>query len=452
MLSPSISDSTGRSRSLSNALKSNPVTNTDEATSDKIELEKRRSSWIPTSRPRIDTPDQAQPVAVPSKLVKSSGTWQPSPPPSKTVVSPVKSTAGKLPWEPSPPPNSKPKQPSSLSDFLARDADEKASPATPGKKMWSPIPVVAATPIQDQLAANKTPRRDSAQSTSSSFADVALGRSRQNSYTEPVSKVTTPIRILSPVSPVVSRSASPAVPALSRTLSSLGSIPTVSSPLANLNTGKAIRIVSKVEKPEEPAIEVKDQEQEKSQRKSVPAASIKKSREQKLAEQREKSDKRKLEQPILSSPESALAPSTEVSPIIGRTRKQKKAIVHAPSPRAEPVEKVPEKSPEKIFEVTPEPAAIPAETQADILASMDFTKSALFKPIFTMDHTFEFTEEELTKGAALLQYSKYTGKESISQLEKMLSKAQAEAAAHQSKFEEIQRMNRQLVSLPSGPS
>lgn len=493
--------------------------------------QKFRSSWEPTSRPR-DVP--AKNAMLPSSaglsaafnevpaFTRSSGTWQPSPPPPKNLLSPSPVPAAltaskvgsslrnvnKAPWEPSPPPTQnrtatelktaqsansvqikKPEAPSSPKEQVRQPpvarailADEDfpalrptqqmetiASVAqTPPKKMWDPVPpVVAISP--NPLSAGQS-RRTSVQSMASGLVDKT--RSRQNSNAELPGKLQTPTRGMSPVtSPSASRSASPVIsPLMNRTTSAINTVPTISSPLANLNTGKQIRILSKgvdeaklkADKAAAEELAIKKIKEEEAAaaaksmiRKSVPATSIKKTKEQKLAEQREKAERRETDSLVSSQPEEPVQ-MIEVAPIVGRARKQKnKQAVNKTG-----ASKVPERAsnPDSEGEQDPDEPEPGSESITDgrmaasdaiseLSKEIDLRTYKFFQPVPGLNFQYSFTTEELEKGQELAQWPTYTGKETIDQLERLLTSARKEAADSLRSFEKCQKRNIKLARL-----
>lgn len=536
--------------------------------------QKARGSWEPSARPRelgartmsnsmLEHVGAGETTHHQLNLTKSSGTWQPSPPPPRIHASPSPKpsfsnlsvsqklgtslrSASKVPWEPSPPPTTQrtasplktshdseaarvpksnaaqvaashlpdasikkpipivaePRQSILVNeDFPALQSTvqpPRSEGAThlngPAKRVWEPVIPVAASPILSQSPKPQSilTRRDSTQSVSS----VPAGRSRQNSVADlPASNTQTPTRGLTPVtSPLSSRASSPVrltTPILNRTTSFLSAAPSISSPLANLNTGKQIRIVSnkasedskaKADKAaaEERAIKrIKEDESAAAAksmiRKSVPANSVKKTKEQKLAEQREKAEKRERESVVSSQPDDAAAPTTEIAPIIGRARKQKNKQV-TPKANAKLAkqssppgnEASPQREPEKVSSSSSlmplEQDEPPTETKPEDIPSsqsktaasdaitelsreVDLRSFKFFLPIPGLNFNYHLTAEELAKGAELSQWPAYTGKETTEQLEAMLSQARREAGENLRALEKLQRRNIRLARM-----
>jgi hypothetical protein len=231
----------------------------------------------------------------------------------------------------------------------------------PIKKGWDSVSV-AVTPLEDQVleagaALNRTSssassifaptpaRRDSVQSVATSFADVAVGRSRRNSLL-PVGVEANAVRSRrgSVTSPNASRSSTPSIfggsytttdtaksPSVASVRPELKTTPSISSPLATLKTGKSMRIVSTPQPTAQPSAAVKRPSSPLEQRKSVPAASVKKSKEQRAAERKEKAAAQlaaaEAEKARLAAERVATASSQEVVPIVARAKKQKQPKV-----------------------------------------------------------------------------------------------------------------------------
>lgn len=498
--------------------------------------QKARGTWEPTARPRemasksfLDSMMSTSTAKSNDRLFheqtiigRSSGTWQPSPPPPKLLLSPSPRPAqvslprpgtalknvSRIPWEPSPPPthsrisspakadqrvvSSQPADPLTSTrssdiipimnhatqaepelleeDFPALQPAQQPGPTTPSeynttKRAWE-----ALSALTSSRPSSPGSRRNSLQSVVTSIASKT--RSRQSSIVEPYSKLQTPTGDQSPaLSPVASRAASPSVsPSLIRTMSGLSAAPAVSSPLANLNTGKQIRIVSKpvdeaklrAEKAlaEEKAIKkIKEEEAalaaKSMVRKSVPATSIKKSREQKTAEQREKAERRELESIVSSQPEES-APVVEVAPIIGRARKQKskQPIAKASSGKFEKRSPSPEidreqESNEHDGQVNTSTSTAATDAILALSNEVDLQSYRFFSPIpdFMNERRLLFSKEELAKGEELSQWSSYTGKETVEQLEKMLAAARKEMNETFKALEKCQRKNLRLARI-----
>ena len=345
--------------------------------------------WSPQARPLAKA---VQSIAAPSSMLAER--WEPSPPPVRASESPSVPTARvarlkKVPWEPSPPPT--------LGD---------SRPITPDVKV-SAVPSNASRPAWGQAASPSAARsrRESLKSTTSS------GPTEQ----------TSPVGSRSPVASTPgSRS-----PIMSKAMPRRGSIMSVTSSLADTASiasrsqpikggNKVIRIGNSTAATPLKGVAAPTQTSPVVVRKTVPAASIGKTQEQRQAEKREKLERRAAE---AAAREAAEKPDEVIhEAVTSRVRKQKgKAAVVKPgkSSTATPPPPPPgisagEEAPDLIATAdTPEEQDVPVETAEDAIDALskevDLGKYKFFQPFITFAKRYTFTEDELRIGDGLLK-------------------------------------------------